>query len=80
MACNPFGDCVVDPEPFQNLVAWGHAIPTPDTIRACVRFEAWDCDGCIGPGGQVAPVENEWGNMTRGVPISETTCAELVVR
>lgn len=80
MACDPFGNCVVDPEPFQNLVAWGHAIPTPDTIRACVRFEAWDCDGCIGPGGQIPPVENEWGNMTRGVPLSETTCANLEVR
>lgn len=77
MDCDPFGNCRVKPGPFQNLVSWDHAIPTPDTIQACVQFQAWDCKGCVGPGGQIPPYENEWGNTTWGVPISETTCAIL---
>ena len=78
---DPFGRIAsYDPGAFNNLNPWSIPIPIPDTIRACVQFQAWDCWGCVGPGGQIPPYENEWGNMTRGVPLSETTCTTLEVQ
>jgi hypothetical protein len=78
---NPFGNIIGDgPGPFNNLNPWSIPIPIPDTIRACVQFQAWDCWNCVGPGGQIPPYINEWGNETRGVPLSEITCTTLEVQ